>query len=126
MKTPIDESAFLYYYFDLSNQGRKIMTDKKYTKQEITELADKSYEQCSGYFNCIHYNPVSYGHGDGTRKVDDKLFECVTPGCYYAAKLPWGDMRWCWFHRAKDKEAVDKLWSLTWAELVLNAQTKTR
>ncbi len=101
--------------------------EKKYTKQEITELADKSYEHCSGCFKCEHYEPVNYTNSKSTAKIltDNKLFKCSNPGCYYACELPWSDEHWCWHHPAKDREEAKKLWLLTWDNLVKKSQSKT-
>ena len=88
------------------------MADKQYTKQEIINLADSVYGRCN---RCEKYEPVCYNPGYN----NNKLFKNVGSGCYYAAKLPWGETHWCWFGCPKDiqKEAME-LRSLTWENLV--------
>lgn len=97
------------------------MADKKYTKAEVTAMADRCYHECDVF--CDRYEPI-HCWGGGT----DKLFEWSNSGCYYSAELPWGSKRWCWFFGPKKtaKNETGVLKSLTWADLVDSAKGKSR
>ena len=98
---------------------------EKYTKYEITKMANDSYNPCRGCFSCDHYRPVNYGV-ENTKVRIDKLFKCPDTGCFYAAELPWDDTKWCWFYPPKNQAHVDKLWELTMGNLILSANEKIR
>lgn len=85
------------------------MAQKKYTKQEITEMADRCYRRC---WNCERYEPCG---NLGTGGVN--LFQFAGSGCYEAHDLPWEHGHWCPFWGNKNHPDAKILRSLTWNDL---------
>lgn len=82
---------------------------KKYTKQEITEMADRCFRRC---WYCDRYEPCG-GYGSG----GDLLFSYVRTGCYEAHDLPWKSGHWCPFQGDKHHPDAKNLKSLTWGNV---------
>ena len=101
------------------------MADKKYTEQEVTEMADRTYNHCMGFFKCGRYTPVNYANSGKNSKAQG-VFKCSNPGCFYAAELPWSDDHWCWLVSPKDRTDVKTLWALTPADLLKKAKENSR
>ena len=79
----------------------------KYTKQQITEMADRCYKRC---WHCDRYEPYSgYGSTGG-----GSLFKYASSGCYEAHDLPWESGHWCPFWGNKHHPDAQRLRMLTW------------
>ena len=84
----------------------------KYTKQEITEMADRCYYRC---WHCERYEPCS-GYGGGG--ANGKLFGYSGSSCCYEAhSLPWENGKWCPFWGNKKHPDEKILRSLTWNDV---------
>lgn len=83
---------------------------KKYTKEEITQMADRCFYRC---WHCDRYEPAS-AMGSGGRV----LFAYSASGCYEAHDLPWEAGHWCPFWGNKKHPDSKILRSLTWDDVV--------
>lgn len=90
----------------------------KYTKQEITKMADRCYHRC---WHCDRYEPTS-GIGSGS---SNRLFNYAGSGCYEAHDLPWEKGHWCPFWGNKKHPDAKILRSLTWDNVVQYTFAKT-
>ncbi len=81
----------------------------KYTKEEITAMADRCYDRC---WHCERYES-SGGSGAG----GNRLFSYASSGCYEAHDLPWEQGHWCPFWGNKRHPDADILRKLTWANV---------
>ena len=79
---------------------------QKYTKQEITQMADRCYRRC---WHCDRYEPCGNIGYRGTY-----LFDYSGSGCYEAHDLPWESGHWCPFWGDKNHPDSKILRSLTW------------
>ena len=77
----------------------------KYTKEEITQMADRCFHRC---WHCDKYEPSS-----GTGSGGSRLFSYASSGCYEAHDLPWEHGHWCPFWGNKNHPDKDLLKSLT-------------
>ena len=84
---------------------------KKYTRQEITEMADRCFRRC---WHCERYEACnSYG------AAGLKLFSYASGyTCYEAHDLPWKKGHWCPFWGNKNHPDERILTSLTWDDVV--------
>lgn len=85
------------------------MQERKYTQQEITDMADECFKRC---YRCENYEPVGMPFDD-----TEYLFTYVPTGCYYAASLPWEHTKWCVFDPCKNPEKAKILESLKVANI---------
>ncbi len=79
---------------------------KKYTKQEITAMADRCYDRC---WHCHRYESGGSSGSGGTY-----LFSYASSGCYEAHDLPWEKGHWCPFWGNKNHPDAKILRNLTW------------
>ena len=82
------------------------MEEKKFTKKEIIEMADRCFHRC---WHCERYEPCS---GIGSGGVH--LLQYASGGCYEARDLPWESGHWCPFWGNKHHADEGLLGSLTW------------
>lgn len=86
---------------------------KKYTKAQVTAMANRYFPVCRGRGWCEHFEYVQ----TGATGYPDNLFFPVFSGCYYAYRLPWGEKEWCAKTPPKEGVGVTRLKSLTWSDL---------
>ena len=79
---------------------------EKYTKQEITAMADRCFHRC---WHCNRYEPCG-----GTGNTGPYLFGYASGGCYEAHDLPWEHGHWCPFWGNKHHPDASILRGLTW------------
>ena len=82
----------------------------KYTKNQITAMADRCYRRC---WHCHRYEPCS-----GTGSTGVTLFKYAGSGCYEAHDLPWEQGQWCPFWGNKQHPDEKILRSLTWNNVI--------
>ncbi|NMA32719.1 MAG: hypothetical protein GX944_02200 [Alphaproteobacteria bacterium] len=82
----------------------------KYTKEEITAMADRCYQRC---WRCHRYEPAgNAGVGRG-----GYLFSFAGNACYEAYDLPWKSGNWCKYYGNKNHPDSEILKYLTWYDV---------